>query len=58
MTGDGDAGSTPEMAKAMAAAIPDAELHILDRQQHMMPVLDAIRVTGLMRGFLDRETKR
>ena len=58
MTGDGDAGSTPEMAKAMAAAIPDAELHILDRQQHMMPVLDAIRVTGLMRGFLDRVTKR
>ncbi len=58
MTGDGDAGSTPAMAEAMAAAIPDSELHILDRQQHMMPVLDAIRVTGLMRGFLDRVTER
>ena len=56
MTGDGDAGSPPHMSEAMAKAIPDAELHILDRQQHMMPVLDAVRVTGLMRGFLDRVT--
>jgi pimeloyl-ACP methyl ester carboxylesterase len=54
MTGDGDAGSTPQMSEAMAHAIPNSELHILDRQQHMMPVLDATRVTGLMRGFLDR----
>ena len=56
MTGDGDAGSPPHMSEAMTKAIPDAELHILDRQQHMMPVLDAVRVTGLMRGFLDRVT--
>jgi pimeloyl-ACP methyl ester carboxylesterase len=56
MTGDGDAGSTPHMSEAMAHAIPNSELHILDRQQHMMPVIDAIRVTGLIRGFLDRVT--
>lgn len=56
MTGDGDAGSTPRMSEAMAHAIPNSELHILDLQQHMMPVIDAIRVTGLIRGFLDRVT--
>ena len=58
MTGDGDAGSPPHMSEAMARALPDAELHILDRQQHMMPVLDAARVTRLMRRFLDRVTQR
>lgn len=52
MTGDGDGGSTPDMARKMAAELPDARLHILDNQQHCMPVLDAGRVNAIIRGFL------
>ena len=53
MTGDGDTGSTPEMARRMAADLPDARLHILDNQQHCMPVMDAERVNGIVLTFLD-----
>ena len=56
MTGDRDAGSTPEMAHKMADALPDAELHILDDQHHMMPVLDADRVNAIILKFLARVT--
>ncbi len=52
MTGERDAGSTPEMAAKMAAAIPDSELHVLDDQHHMMPVLDAGRVNPIIARFL------
>lgn len=52
MTGDGDKGSPPHMSEAMAAAIPDARLRILERQQHMMPVLADDRVNEELRGFL------
>ncbi len=52
MTGDGDKGSPPHMSEAMAAAIPNARLRILERQQHMMPVLAAARVNAELRGFL------
>ncbi|MEM7408513.1 MAG: alpha/beta hydrolase [Pseudomonadota bacterium] len=55
MTGDGDGGSTPAMAERMAAAIPDAQLHVLDGQRHMMPVLDAERVNPIIRRFLDEK---
>jgi pimeloyl-ACP methyl ester carboxylesterase len=44
MTGEGDAGSPPRMARDMAGAIAGAHLLILDDQRHMMPVLDATRV--------------
>ncbi|MGI9404750.1 MAG: alpha/beta fold hydrolase [Hyphomicrobiaceae bacterium] len=54
MTGEDDAGSTPAMSRKMAAAIPDAECHVLASQHHMMPVLDADRVNGLLLGFLER----
>ena len=54
MTGDGDAGSTPQMAQEIAAAISCSELHILDRQRHMMSVLDAQRVNAILLAFLDR----
>lgn len=53
MTGDGDAGSPPHMSEAMAAEIPNARLNIFDRQQHMMLVLDADRVSRVMREFLE-----
>jgi (E)-2-((N-methylformamido)methylene)succinate hydrolase len=52
MTGDGDKGSPPHMSEAMAADIPDARLRILDRQQHMMPVLAAERINAELRDFL------
>jgi pimeloyl-ACP methyl ester carboxylesterase len=52
MTGDGDKGSPPHMSEALAAAIPDARLRVLERQQHMMPVLAADRVNAELRGFL------
>lgn len=52
MTGDGDKGSPPHMSEAMVAAIPDARLRILERQQHMMPVLAAGRVNAELRDFL------
>lgn len=53
MTGDGDAGSPPHMSEAMAKEIPNAELKIFERQQHMMLVLDADHVNRVMRGFLE-----
>jgi len=52
MPGAGDGGSTPEMARKMAADLPDARLHILDNQQHCMPVLDADRVNAIIESFL------
>ena len=54
MTGAEDSGSTPAMAEKMAAAIPNAELRILDGQHHMMPVLDSERVNNLLLNFLRR----
>ena len=53
MTGDGDAGSPPHMSVAMAREIPNAQLNIFERQQHMMLVLDADHVSKVMRGFLE-----
>ena len=52
MTGDGDRGSPPHMSQAMAADIPNARLRVLERQQHMMPVLAAERVNAELREFL------
>ncbi len=54
MTGARDAGSTPEMARKMAGAIPRSELHILDDQHHMMPTLAADPVNGIILNFLKR----
>ena len=54
MTGERDNGSTPEMARKMADALPDAELHILNGQHHMMPVLDADRVNAVIADFVSK----
>jgi len=54
MTGENDTGSTPQMARKMAGAIPGAELHILSGQHHMMPLLDADRVNALIASFVSR----
>ncbi|MEM7172004.1 MAG: alpha/beta fold hydrolase [Pseudomonadota bacterium] len=57
MTGAEDTGSTPAMARKMAAALPKSELHILEDQHHMMPVLDAARVNGILIDFINRLAK-
>ena len=54
MTGERDNGSTPEMSRKIAAAIPDSECRILEGQHHMMTLLDAERVNGILLGFLPR----
>lgn len=54
MTGGRDAGSTPAMARKMADAIPDAELHVLEDQHHLMPTLAAERVNDVLLSFLRR----
>ncbi len=56
MTGGRDGGSTPAMAQKMASAIPNAELHILEDQHHMMPTFAAGRVNGVIEAFLARHT--
>ncbi|MEM1200369.1 MAG: alpha/beta fold hydrolase [Pseudomonadota bacterium] len=56
MTGGRDGGSTPAMAEKMAGAIPNAELHVLDDQHHMMPTLAADRVNRIIAAFLGRHT--
>jgi pimeloyl-ACP methyl ester carboxylesterase len=52
MTGDCDPGSTPAMARAMAAELPDARLEILPGARHMMPVENAAAVNRALRSFL------
>jgi len=52
MTGDGDAGSTAAMAEQMASEIPNAQLHVLDQQRHMMPIFDAARVNTHVLAYL------
>lgn len=54
MTGERDAGSTPAMARTMAEVIPDAELHILEDQHHMMPMLASRQVNKTILNFLQR----
>lgn len=51
-TGELDAGSTPEMARQLAARIPGAQLAILPEQRHMMPVEAPRLVNQLLTRFL------
>lgn len=53
MTGELDIGSTPAMAEAMAAEIPNAQLAVLEGQRHMMPVEAADAVNAALLDFLD-----
>ncbi len=58
MTGEDDDGSTPQMARQMAAEIPDSRLVIMSGQHHMMPVLDAARANAEILEFLAAGTRR
>jgi pimeloyl-ACP methyl ester carboxylesterase len=53
MTGALDPGSTPEMARAMAAAIAGARLEVLPGARHLMPVEAAQAVSAALLAFLD-----
>ena len=54
MTGSDDLGSTPLMAEKMASSIPEATLHVLSGQRHMMSVLNSDAVSELILEFLNR----
>ena len=53
ITGDEDFGNGPEMARAIAAKIDGAEIHILDGLRHMALVENPDAVNGPIRAFLD-----
>ncbi len=53
MTGSDDPGSTPEMARAMAAALPNARLEIVPGARHMMPLEAAAAINAALGAFLD-----
>ena len=51
-TGELDPGSTPEMARQLAAHIPGAQVAILPEQRHMMPVESPRLVNQVLLEFL------
>ncbi|RAU35043.1 alpha/beta fold hydrolase [Pseudomonas sp. RIT411] len=52
-TGELDSGSTPEMARQLAARIPRARTAVLADQRHMMPVESPKLVNALLLDFID-----
>jgi len=52
-TGELDSGSTPEMARQLAARIPRARTAVLADQRHMMPVESPKLVNALLLDFLN-----
>ncbi|MFZ6048972.1 alpha/beta fold hydrolase [Pseudomonas sp. CR3202] len=53
-TGELDPGSTPEMARQLAACIPGARVVVLDEQRHMMPVESPRLVNQMLLEFLQQ----
>ena len=54
MTGDEDYGNSPEMSRAIAAEIPEAELHILKGLRHMALAEDPHAFNTPLISFLKR----
>lgn len=52
-TGADDAGSTPAMARALAAAIPGARCLVVPGARHMLPVENAAALDDLLESFLE-----
>jgi pimeloyl-ACP methyl ester carboxylesterase len=52
ITGSDDPGSTPEMSRRLAAAIPDCDVRILDDTRHMLPVQRPGEFTDALTAFL------
>lgn len=55
MTGELDSGSTPDMARRLAAAIPSARCILIPQARHMMPVEKPDEVNFVLRRFLEGE---
>jgi len=55
MTGELDSGSTPEMTRALAEAIPGAKTEILTGLRHMAAVEDPARVNTILADFLRQD---
>lgn len=53
-TGELDPGSTPQMARQLAARIPGAQVAVLDEQRHMMPVESPRLVNQVLLDFLQQ----
>lgn len=54
MTGENDPGSTPDMAREMAALLPDARALILPGERHMMPMESPKPVNQALLAFLQQ----
>ena len=54
ITGDQDQGSSPQMARAIAADIPGAQIHILPGLRHMALMEDPGQTNRLQQAFLAR----
>ncbi len=55
MTGELDGGSTPDMARKLAATIPSARCFLIPQGRHMMPVETPDEVNSVLRWFLEGE---
>ncbi|MFC7766403.1 alpha/beta fold hydrolase [Leucobacter soli] len=53
ITGEHDPGSTPEMSRRLAEAIPDGRAVIVPGTRHMMPVEDAPALASALISFID-----
>ena len=53
MTGELDSGSTPDMARRLAATIPSARCILIPQARHMMPVERPDEVNSVLRHFLN-----
>ncbi len=52
VTGEDDTGSTPEMARRMSEAMPNAELRIISGVRHMLPLEAAEELNTMLKAFL------
>lgn len=55
MTGELDGGSTPDMARRLAATIPSARCFLIPQGRHMMPVEMPDEVNSVLRRILNGE---
>jgi pimeloyl-ACP methyl ester carboxylesterase len=55
MTGELDPGSTPDMSRALAAAVPEGQVRILTGLRHLPPVEAPSTFAGALSEFLDRK---
>ena len=56
MIGSADPEGTPDYAKQVVAALPNAELNVLPNAGHMLWLDDAVHVGNAIRAFLDDST--